>query len=145
MEFIMTYGWALMIVLVMIGAISYFGVLNPSKLLPSTCAVGTELACEDYTIANEAGNGVVRAIFTQNVGRTIYVDTFTCRYGDREVVLDVEGVAWSPSERMAFECAMDEFQGLEGQKVKVFFELTYRRSQTGFTHFVAGDVFTEVA
>jgi len=34
MEFLMTYGWAILIVLVAIGALAYFGVLAPDKFLP---------------------------------------------------------------------------------------------------------------
>lgn len=34
LEFMMTYGWAVIVVLIAIGALAYFGVLDPSKLLP---------------------------------------------------------------------------------------------------------------
>ncbi|MBS3136458.1 hypothetical protein J4401_05870 [Candidatus Woesearchaeota archaeon] len=37
MEFLMTYGWAILVVLVAIGALAYFGVLTPDKLLPYRC------------------------------------------------------------------------------------------------------------
>jgi len=36
MEFLMTYGWAILVVLVAIGALAYFGVLNPERFLPKT-------------------------------------------------------------------------------------------------------------
>jgi uncharacterized protein (UPF0333 family) len=31
MEFLMTYGWAILVVLAAIGALAYFGVLSPDK------------------------------------------------------------------------------------------------------------------
>jgi len=34
MEFLMTYGWAILVVLVAIAALAYFGVLSPEKFLP---------------------------------------------------------------------------------------------------------------
>ena len=37
MEFLMTYGWAILVVLVVIGALAYFGVLNPRNLVPNSC------------------------------------------------------------------------------------------------------------
>ena len=40
LEFIMTYGWAILVVLVAIGALAYFGVLNPGKYLPEKCFFG---------------------------------------------------------------------------------------------------------
>ena len=48
MEFLMTYGWALLVVLIAIGALAFFGVLNPSKFLPQQCVLGPGLACEDF-------------------------------------------------------------------------------------------------
>lgn len=46
----MTYGWALLVVLIAIGALAFFGVLNPSKFLPTQCVLGPGLACEDFKI-----------------------------------------------------------------------------------------------
>ena len=37
MEFLMTYGWAILVVLVAIGALAYFGVLSPDRFLPERC------------------------------------------------------------------------------------------------------------
>ncbi len=34
MEFLMTYGWAILVMLIAIGALAYFGVISPEKLLP---------------------------------------------------------------------------------------------------------------
>lgn len=48
----MTYGWALLIVLVAIGALAFFGVLNPSKFLPQQCMLGPGLACDDYKVSS---------------------------------------------------------------------------------------------
>ena len=31
LEFLTTYGWAFIVILIMIGALAYFGVLNPSR------------------------------------------------------------------------------------------------------------------
>ncbi|MFH1916642.1 MAG: hypothetical protein ABIJ21_05225 [Nanoarchaeota archaeon] len=48
LEFLTTYGWAFLIVLVMIGALSYFGVLDPSRLLPDKCIFAAGMGCTDY-------------------------------------------------------------------------------------------------
>jgi len=50
MEFLMTYGWALLVVLVAIGALSFFGVLDPGKFLPDSCTLGPGLACDDFKV-----------------------------------------------------------------------------------------------
>jgi len=34
-EFLLTYGWAILVVLIVIVALAYFGVLNPERILPN--------------------------------------------------------------------------------------------------------------
>ena len=51
MEFLMTYGWAILVVLVVIGALSYFGVLSPSTLLPEKCTFPVSVSCLDHSVA----------------------------------------------------------------------------------------------
>jgi len=77
MEFLMTYGWALLVVLVAIGALAFFGVLNPSKFLPQACALGPGLACEDFKIT--ATNKNIYINVRNGLGRdldvfAIYID-----------------------------------------------------------------------
>ncbi len=52
MEFLMTYGWALLVVLIAIGALAFFGVLNPSRFLPQQCVLGPGLACADFKVTS---------------------------------------------------------------------------------------------
>lgn len=55
MEFLMTYGWAILVVLVAIGALAYFGVLSPEKLLPEKCIIssGSGLFCDDFAATTD--------------------------------------------------------------------------------------------
>jgi hypothetical protein len=39
MEFLMTYGWALLVILLVIAALAYFGMLNPDRFLPDKVSV----------------------------------------------------------------------------------------------------------
>jgi len=49
----MTYGWALLVVLIAIGALAFFGVLNPTRFLPTTCILGPGFACEDFKVEQQ--------------------------------------------------------------------------------------------
>jgi hypothetical protein len=48
MEFLMTYGWALLVVLIAIAALAFFGLLNPSRFLPERCEIAPGLTCMDF-------------------------------------------------------------------------------------------------
>ena len=50
MEFLMTYGWAILVVLAAIGALAYFGVLSPGKLVPDKCTLGPGFDIKDCKV-----------------------------------------------------------------------------------------------
>ena len=54
LEFLMTYGWVIMVVLVSIGALAYFGVLGPDKFVPRRCALEPGIGCRDFKVQEDA-------------------------------------------------------------------------------------------
>ena len=69
LEFLTTYGWAFLVILIMISALGYFGILNPSKLLPNRCTFGIEFQCVDHQISATAGTLKLR--MKNNIGEPI--------------------------------------------------------------------------
>jgi hypothetical protein len=67
MEFLMTYGWAILVVLVAIGALAYFGVLSPSKFLPQSCTIGSGISCNDFKVSTDQVQLVMRNGFGSNL------------------------------------------------------------------------------
>ena len=70
MEFLMTYGWAILVVLVAIGALAYFGVLNPSRFLPSSCTVGPGIGCDDFKV-NGGASGSIQLVLRNGMGNDV--------------------------------------------------------------------------
>ncbi|MBR9692197.1 hypothetical protein GOV06_05430 [Candidatus Woesearchaeota archaeon] len=54
MEFLMTYGWAILVVLAAIAALAYFGVLSPDRFLPEKCTMPSGIACIDFRYSGTA-------------------------------------------------------------------------------------------
>ena len=73
MEFIMTYGWAILVVLVAIGALAYFGVLNPSKYLPEKCVFTTGVTCRDFILQESGTDLVVRFNLENGLGESMTI------------------------------------------------------------------------
>ncbi len=67
MEFLMTYGWAILVVLVAIGALAYFGVLDPARFLPERCTGPAGLDCIDKATI-DATNDYVEIVAKNNLG-----------------------------------------------------------------------------
>lgn len=84
MEFLMTYGWAILAAIIAIGVLAYFGVFNPSNLASSTAALnpplnvpvgGFNIVSDDVT--NCGGNDCINMEITQNLGQSIEVSSAT--------------------------------------------------------------------
>ena len=73
MEFLMTYGWAILVVLAAIAALAYFGVLSPEKFLPQKCILQPGLAC----VSNKVEPTKVTLVISNGLGRTIIVNSIT--------------------------------------------------------------------
>jgi len=70
MEFLMTYGWAILVVLAAIAALAYFGVLSPEKFLPEKCLIETGLTC----ISSKVESSQTTIIFSNGLGRSITIN-----------------------------------------------------------------------
>ena len=72
MEFLSTYGWALIVVLVAIGVLFHFGVLDLTKMLPKKCTSTTGLECMGLAQITGAAN-TVEVVVKNNLGVPIAI------------------------------------------------------------------------
>jgi hypothetical protein len=88
LEFLMTYGWAILVVLAAIGALAYFGVLNPSNFLPDQCTASTGFGCVGKPVVTQnysafiLTNGVGGAVTFSNDSLTLTTSASSCSTGN---------------------------------------------------------------
>jgi hypothetical protein len=74
MEFLMTYGWAILVVLAAIAALAYFGVLSPDRFVPDKCMIqGEGLTCTES--GARASDGVVSIGIANSGGRDVTINS----------------------------------------------------------------------
>jgi len=56
MEFLTTYGWAFLVIIVVIAGLYYMDVFDFSRALPTTCSLDHRIECGDAFAINEEGN-----------------------------------------------------------------------------------------
>jgi len=71
LEFLMTYGWAIFIVLVVIGILMYLGVFDLSVYLPETCSGPPGVDCTDFSSVGTDGEVLFQ--IQNNLGQTINI------------------------------------------------------------------------
>jgi len=69
MEFLMTYGWAILIVLIVLAALFFLGVFNPR--IANTCLAPAPFVCTDVKVSGTTLTLVVGASGTFSAGPSI--------------------------------------------------------------------------
>jgi hypothetical protein len=70
MEFLMTYGWALLVVLIVIAALAYFGLLNPNRFLGDKAEISPGLDVDENSITLIVQDGLGRPVYDFQVNAT---------------------------------------------------------------------------
>ena len=141
LEFLMTYGWAILVVLVAIGALAYFGVLNPDRFLPSRCTLPAGIACVDYEVSDVfgPGNGELYVVIRNGLGydiSTVSIAASGCTDGTSEALIRNGG---NPVTLTANGCTVTSGQRYSGQV-----NITYTNADTSLQHKVVGTLITRV-
>lgn len=141
MEFLMTYGWAILVVLVAIGALAYFGVLSPGDVLPDKCTGSPGLDCVEVSIMGTNVTFLVR----NNLGYSINASASTsgsitssdCSAG---TLYNCSGGTCSTLNSMImrsnemYTLMLDCPDIVNQKRAKVEFDISYRNLETNLNH-----------
>ena len=148
LEFLTTYGWAFLVIIIMIGTLAYFGILSPGKLLPSRCNFGSEFQCIDYQISATGGtfklrlkNGIGEAIDVTSMGvSTESAEAYSCTNPENPT-------SWKSGNITDFTWTVCTGGGITaGEKAKVLVTIRYNTVSSGSSYAkdVKGEVFSNV-
>mgnify|MGYP001569085094 CR=1 FL=1 len=138
-DFVMTYGWAIMMVLVAIGALAYFGVLSPDKFVPKQCNLPPGLACLDFEARSFApGNSEIDIQIRNSLGFDISNYRVAATGCQEDVTISVikNGAATTSTNHDCTFVVGDRYVGE--------LNVTYTNAQTGITHIGKGKIVTRV-
>ena len=149
MEFLMTYGWAILAAIIAIGVLAYFGVFNPGRLAGNQGIVNAPFNMDAFRIS--AVNDEIVMEVTQNLGSSINLQGGTTGF-DMDLVSPGAGqctitssapdvttdgadadtladTAWTTGTKATFtiDCTVGS-NWAEGDQVKADLKVTYRTS-----------------
>lgn len=130
-EFLMSYGWIILVVFIVIGVLTYFGVLRPGEQLPESCILEVGLACEDFKATSEGVTLMVR----NSLGKDIKVETIAI---PKKNCLGVFNIDLPNGQRKRFDISCD-LSDLES--LKADFEFAFI-TPGGFKHTKRGSLVT---
>ena len=135
MEFLMTYGWAILVVLAAIAALAYFGVLSPEKFLPEKCIIQPGIACVSHKVETDK----VTLVISNGLGRTIIINNIA-----------VGGCSSAFSQEMlsgtdhTFVIGGACNNGVQKDKFKGDITLSYSEKDTNLTKTAFGNLNTKI-
>lgn len=129
MEFLITYGWALMIALGAIGYLSYAFLANPTNIVPDTCQFTEGVICDDFNII--ATTGTLTMSVESAVGATIRVTQVDCKTEGKPLVTNNPNVDVPVGSTVNINCAMGTFN--PGDKINAEVTITYIPTGLGLT------------
>lgn len=150
----MTYGWAILVVLVAISSLAYFGVLEPARFLPEMCTLPPGLSCLDHSVSFVPQNipqGVwndmnqMDLVIKNNLGSDIKItEIFISDFNDKQELMSKDLSNGQTSESPNFVTVPSLRNGLTlwqpGEEYSFTFDLTYRNEETDLPHTVKGYV-----
>ncbi len=140
-EFLVTYGWAILIVMIAIGALASFGILNPSKYLADKCIFGNNFQCTDYQITTSQAD----IIIVNGLGQKVYSPNVTLTDTGAACATSIPGDGeWPADTRMNITCDVTSLKFIQKDKAKVKVTLNYLRSKNGFTQVALGELYATV-
>ena len=73
LEYLLTYGWGILVVIIGVAVLTYFGFLSPSNLLPNSCDFGAQLICQEYRVIKTPSGADIDLKLRNDFGRDITI------------------------------------------------------------------------
>lgn len=138
LEFLITYGWAILAALIAIGALAYFGVLSPEALLPDRCILPLGIACLDYKVESYRAILVLR----NNLGEIVTIDKVAVSANNHECFYN-ESTVLNNDDKVIITITQCN-NGEARQKFDGVINITYTLQQK-LMHKIAGTLRTKIA
>lgn len=138
LEFLTTYAWAIAVVLVMIGAVLYFGIFDTSLLVKPYCSVSKELVCDDHSVYQNAAKIRLRNNFEKPI--TLYNITLITADGSQQATCDLLAISLPVGKRVDMGCGFAGDVLEAGQKERVGVRVEFSRTGGTNTYTVSGSL-----
>lgn len=137
MEFVHTYGWIILSMIILSGVMIYYTMSNPAKVIPKECSFTTGIGCLDFQvdesllkieIVNKFGFAIsnITANMTGTCNSTANTTEHNPHNNPRAMLMNMQ-------ETLTFEC-----QNLTGKQIEEQIRIGYRSVESDQTHWKIG-------
>ena len=130
MEFLMTYGWAILAAVIAIGVLAYFGIFNSGKYMSESCIISPPFGCEEGAVTSFDFYTRIDLVIRNGLGDNVKI------YSRNVTISGCTAGAW-PLTRVtipdgnATKATLYCYPRLPSGKFKGDIKITYRRGAGG--------------
>jgi len=142
LEFLTTYGWALMSILLAIAALSYFGFLDTGRYVSEKCDTGSQIQCLEAYVEE---SGALRVNLRNNYPVDIEITAINLTLGSQSYDLDVDQtILKGRSKIIGAQTPLPEGTLIEKEKSTVQFKISFKRTTSNNVYNISGDAVLKV-
>lgn len=145
LEYIITYGWAIMLVLIILGAGFYFGLIGRASFEQERCDFGPQIECGDFNLGKE---GTMAIRIHNNLLDTLNITDISLSEPDEFITLDPDKylgvlIKTGRDKIIILNCTDTELD--PGEMMELDLTITYQRGiPNAPSHFIKGRVLSRV-
>ena len=135
LEFMMTYGWAVLLLMTVVSALIY-AVPKPSTLTTDRCVFGPSMPC----MGTKLNDTNLTIVLKNALGQTVY--NFSANVTmPMQLACSVSNITVSPDERVVIYCSNAKLGLTTDTRLKV--SLTYKKIKGGFDQTIPGEIYAK--
>ena len=153
MEYLITYGWAILIIAIALGVLFELGLFNPSSFVSTSCIFPADFSCIYSSLSS---SGALTINMQQSTSSPINITAIGCNSNDSlshmvsfpsGVYVQIgSNVTITGNSTANLECWSNDtvFTGKPGSIFHGYVMINYTNVQTGFPHTISGTVLEKV-
>ena len=140
--------WSVFFIIIVLGVLTHYGIIDPQRLLPERCHLGRELPCTDFIITNKTNASAIQIL--NGLGKNIAVtDTRITHPKGMFYCLPVGVSPTTPAyvnigeqRTIKLDCNLDYIG--EKKRIKGVLSLNYHVIETGLMHNIEGYISSSI-
>ena len=137
LEFLMTYGWAIMMVMAVVGGLMYVIIPHPKSLTTNKCIFGAAIPCMGVQLSHD----FLKVSLRNSMGQSIY-NISAKVIVPMNLNCNISNSSLRAEERLNIQCTNTGQLNLTDD-ARITMQVTYRKTRDGYDQTVMGEIYAK--
>ena len=137
LEFLMTYGWAMMMLMAVVGGLLYVVIPHPKSLTTNKCIFGAAMSCMGVQLSHDYLSVTLR----NGVGQSVYNISAKVTM-PMNLDCSISNSSLRAEEKLAIQCVNSGVLNLTDDS-RINMEIKYRKTRDGYDQVIIGEIYAK--